>query len=313
MEHLHSQSEREDAAWRTIEPELNDSLQSLAAPDREVLLMRFVEQYSHAEIAANIGIKEDAARLRVMRAVERLRAKLTSRLGAGAGILAGIALADLLASRAADAAAPSVTAKLMLIDQWSSSMAHGTMGQSGLHPQAHVIAKGTDRAMLRTKTLTWGTAAIVAVIGVLIATHPHRAQAYFLPAIHQQAYATTASTAGTDAGPAAGYTETYDFLASGKEIGTETATLTNVTADEQTWTFKTGITVDKDGKTITIAENGTAAFSNTGQPDRLDLNATVAGINQVVSLDFTRQPVTLDANINGLPVTVAAPYQPGQF
>jgi RNA polymerase sigma-70 factor (ECF subfamily) len=52
------------------------ALERLAEPDRQVLALRYLEQLSHAEIAAVLGIKEGAVKARHVRALERLRGLL---------------------------------------------------------------------------------------------------------------------------------------------------------------------------------------------------------------------------------------------
>jgi RNA polymerase sigma-70 factor (ECF subfamily) len=56
------------------------ALDRLAEPDRQVLVLRYLEQLSHAEIAAVLGIKEGAVKTRHVRALERLRGLLGSEL-----------------------------------------------------------------------------------------------------------------------------------------------------------------------------------------------------------------------------------------
>jgi RNA polymerase sigma-70 factor (ECF subfamily) len=51
-------------------------LDRLAAVDREVLVLRFLERLSTAETAAVLGLSPGAVRLRLMRALERLRQDL---------------------------------------------------------------------------------------------------------------------------------------------------------------------------------------------------------------------------------------------
>jgi RNA polymerase sigma-70 factor (ECF subfamily) len=51
-------------------------LDRLAGTDREVLVLRFLERLSTAETAAVLGISPGAVRLRLMRALERLRQHL---------------------------------------------------------------------------------------------------------------------------------------------------------------------------------------------------------------------------------------------
>lgn len=49
------------------------ALANLSEPDREVLLLRFLEELSAPEVAAVLEISEEAAKKRVLRALQRLR------------------------------------------------------------------------------------------------------------------------------------------------------------------------------------------------------------------------------------------------
>ena len=57
------------------------ALARLAATDREVLVMRYLEQLSNADIGAALGISEGAVKMRHLRALERIRALLADELG----------------------------------------------------------------------------------------------------------------------------------------------------------------------------------------------------------------------------------------
>lgn len=52
------------------------ALDQLAQPDREILVLRYLEQMDSKEIAAVLQISEPAVRMRLMRAVRRIRAQL---------------------------------------------------------------------------------------------------------------------------------------------------------------------------------------------------------------------------------------------
>lgn len=67
-------------------PALDAHLAALPAADRQALLLRFYEDRSLAEIGARLGTSENAARMRVSRALEKLRARLTR-----AGLAIGVA------------------------------------------------------------------------------------------------------------------------------------------------------------------------------------------------------------------------------
>ncbi len=66
----------EDASWERIEPHLHDALAQLKPVDREAILLRFVQEQSLAEIGACFGISENTARMRVTRALEKMRGHL---------------------------------------------------------------------------------------------------------------------------------------------------------------------------------------------------------------------------------------------
>jgi len=68
-----------DADWAQIRPLLDGALDELAEEDRDALVLRFFEQRSLAEVGQALGANEDAARKRVARALEKLRADLVRR------------------------------------------------------------------------------------------------------------------------------------------------------------------------------------------------------------------------------------------
>ena len=59
--------------WSDLEPLLNDALRALPDAQRGLILERFLEGRPLAEIGDARGISEDAARMRLNRALERLR------------------------------------------------------------------------------------------------------------------------------------------------------------------------------------------------------------------------------------------------
>jgi RNA polymerase sigma-70 factor (ECF subfamily) len=52
---------------------VRDALGKLAPQDREILVMRYLEDLAVVEIAAILGISESAAKMRHMRAIDRIR------------------------------------------------------------------------------------------------------------------------------------------------------------------------------------------------------------------------------------------------
>ena len=67
---------RASASWERIEPRLNDALARLKPVEREAVLLRFEQEQSMAEIGACFGVSENAARMRVTRALEKMRGHL---------------------------------------------------------------------------------------------------------------------------------------------------------------------------------------------------------------------------------------------
>jgi RNA polymerase sigma factor (sigma-70 family) len=62
-----------DVSWDQIAPHLDTALGELDESERDALLFRYFERKSAREMAAQLGISDEAAQKRVTRAVERLR------------------------------------------------------------------------------------------------------------------------------------------------------------------------------------------------------------------------------------------------
>jgi len=58
-------------SWQDVAPLLNDALSALKPGEREAVLLRFLEGHSLAETGAALSLTEDAARMRVSRAVDK--------------------------------------------------------------------------------------------------------------------------------------------------------------------------------------------------------------------------------------------------
>lgn len=65
-------AERE-IAWEELAPFVDGLVEKLPAADREAVLLRYYRGRSHGEIGRRLGLSENAARQRVLRALERLR------------------------------------------------------------------------------------------------------------------------------------------------------------------------------------------------------------------------------------------------
>ncbi|HEX9047639.1 MAG TPA: RNA polymerase sigma factor, partial [Verrucomicrobiae bacterium] len=84
-----------DASWAQIAPHLDAALGTLSESDRDAVVLRYFEEKSAPEIAAVLGISDDAAAKRVSRAVEKLRDILARRgIAVGASSLAVVISAN---------------------------------------------------------------------------------------------------------------------------------------------------------------------------------------------------------------------------
>ncbi|MBL9128252.1 MAG: sigma-70 family RNA polymerase sigma factor, partial [Verrucomicrobiales bacterium] len=83
-----------DEAWREpLETHLDDALSALSESDRNYVLTRFFERRRFSEVAERFGVSEDAAKKRVARALERMRAHLVARgVAIPATVLGGLLL-----------------------------------------------------------------------------------------------------------------------------------------------------------------------------------------------------------------------------
>ncbi|MDB6080527.1 MAG: hypothetical protein JWO82_4274 [Akkermansiaceae bacterium] len=77
--------------WSALAPVVDELVDQLPTADRNLLLLRYYRNESHAVIAARLGLTEGVARKRAYRAVEKLRALLGKRgITTSAAALAGI-------------------------------------------------------------------------------------------------------------------------------------------------------------------------------------------------------------------------------
>lgn len=102
-----------DEEWSRLQPVIDDALAALKESDRHAILLRFFQAHSYSQIGAQLQLTENAARMRVDRALEQLRSRL-SKLGilSTAGALATVLTAHASVSAPAGAAASICTTAL---------------------------------------------------------------------------------------------------------------------------------------------------------------------------------------------------------
>src|SRR5262252_6186544 len=68
-----------EEVWAQSAPLLENAMGSLRPADRDAILLRFFQNKSLQDVGLELGINEDAARMRVNRALEKLRRFFTNR------------------------------------------------------------------------------------------------------------------------------------------------------------------------------------------------------------------------------------------
>lgn len=109
---LMQESARDPAAessWDTVHPVLDSAMHALSEHDRNAVLLRYFENRPLAEVGARLGLSEDAARMRVRRALEKLR-DLLGRRGVSS---TSAALAALLAQQTVSAAPAGLASNIV--------------------------------------------------------------------------------------------------------------------------------------------------------------------------------------------------------
>lgn len=147
-------NEPQSDARAQLAPLLDDALGQLGAKDHDAVMLRFLEGKSLSEVGQALGGSEDAAKMRVSRALEKLR-----RFFAKRGVtLSAAAIAGAVSANSVQAA-PAVLAKSVS----AAALAKGAAATGS----TLALVKGTLRLMLWTKAKTSviTTAAIILAAG----------------------------------------------------------------------------------------------------------------------------------------------------
>jgi RNA polymerase sigma factor (sigma-70 family) len=116
--------------WNQLGPELDAVVDQLGERDRDAILLRFFENRPFAEIGCLFGVSDDAARMRVDRALDKLRALLVRR-----GITSTSAALSLALVSQAGAAVPATLAASVN----GAVLASFTLGSTGSTAAANLL------------------------------------------------------------------------------------------------------------------------------------------------------------------------------
>jgi RNA polymerase sigma factor (sigma-70 family) len=139
--------------WTQIAPLLDEAMDRLGAKDHDALVLRFFENKTFVEVGAALGASEDAAKMRVNRALEKLHRHFRQHgISSTTAIIAGE-----MAGNFRQAAPPALANTIMVVAVAKGAAA----GTSTL-----TLVKGALKIMAWTKMKTAAVAGIV----VLLAT-----------------------------------------------------------------------------------------------------------------------------------------------
>jgi len=160
-------NENESEAWRQIAPLLDAAMAGLNETDRHAVVLRFFDGKSLREVGAALGANEDAAKKRVSRALEKLRAFFARRgVSSTTAIIAGAISANSVQ------AAPVALAKAAT----AAAIAKGATASGS----TLTLIQGALKIMAWTKAKTAVVvgAALLLTAGTATVTVPKIRQAY---------------------------------------------------------------------------------------------------------------------------------------
>jgi RNA polymerase sigma factor (sigma-70 family) len=149
-EALEMESEESKTEWNDLRPVIDEALDELPAEDRDAVLLRFFGDRSFAEVGSALRLGPDAARMRVNRALEKLKEVLERR-----GVtITGAALGAVLLANSVQAAPAGTMAKVI-----------SGVGDSGAR-----VGGGASREfmMSKGKMAAVGSLVLVLLVGVAV-------------------------------------------------------------------------------------------------------------------------------------------------
>ena len=139
-----------DDAWRHIAPLLDEAMARLSETDRNAMVLRYFQDHSLRNVGTALGISEEAAKKRVTRALEKLRAFFVRR----GTVLSAAAVAGALTANAAQAAPAALVNSAVAAAIFKGSSVTSTL----------ILAKGALKLMAWTKMKT----TVVVSVAVLL-------------------------------------------------------------------------------------------------------------------------------------------------
>ncbi len=163
-------NDREEDAWKHVTPILNEIIGGLREKDRDAVVLRFLQGKDYRQVAAALGATEEAAQMRVSRALEKMR-KMFARRGVA---LSAAALGGALAAQGTQAAPANLAATVVA----------GAIHSTALGASALTLTEGTLKIMAWINAKTVIGASVVVLLAVQ--HHQNAAQARQIADARQQ-------------------------------------------------------------------------------------------------------------------------------
>lgn len=147
-----------DSDWQRLRPAIDEALQALNERDREAVLLRFFENQPFPEVGRRLAVSDDAARLRVERALGKMRGVLMRHGVSSTTAALAVALANQPAVALPAGLAASVTGAAL----------------AGVASAGSAVAAMSLLNFMSTTKFVAGTASLVALLAVGTAIYEAR-------------------------------------------------------------------------------------------------------------------------------------------
>ena len=161
-------SENTDELWQQVAPALNEVIDSLGEKERNAIVLRYLQGKNYREVAAALGGSEEAAQMRVSRALEKMRKLFAKRKLA----FSTTALSGMMAAHGIQAAPNSVAIAIL-----------ATTKGAALSASTLSVVEGTLKLMAWTKVKVVVGASVVALLAYQ--SHENSVQARQISAARQ--------------------------------------------------------------------------------------------------------------------------------
>lgn len=162
--------------WNRIRPVLDEVLGELSADDREAVLLRFFEARDYRAIGSRLAISENTARMRVERALDKLRGRLARR-----GLTSTSAALALALTGQAVVAAPAGLAATVA----GAALASGTVTAGGVAATGALASAIHFMSLSKLQVGLSGAFAVAGATGLVLQTDANDRLRDEVGALHQ--------------------------------------------------------------------------------------------------------------------------------